>query len=105
MRVGLTEIILIVIIALALIKPDKLLEYSRAVGKALRYIKENKEKIDDEVIEPARKAVEPITQPVKDIQNELTSTIDDIKTELNVSNKGNGSRINLNKNIDDIENR
>ena len=36
MRIGLTELLVIVIIAIALIKPDKLEEYAKTAGRMTR---------------------------------------------------------------------
>ena len=64
-------------------KPEKLKEYARALGKALRYLKDEKEKIDDSVITPVKEAMEPVTDIKKDIDN----TVEDIKETLTVDNK------------------
>ena len=50
MRIGLTEIFIIVVVALALIRPDKLKDYARSFGKALKTIKEEEDKTRKEVI-------------------------------------------------------
>jgi len=67
MRIGLSEVILVAIVALALVKPDKLAEYAGSVGKALKSFSEKR----DGVVEPIREAV----QPVADVQEEMNETL------------------------------
>jgi Sec-independent protein translocase protein TatA len=89
MRIGLAELLVIVIVAVALIKPDKLKDLAKTISKALLIIKEENEKIRKEVVEPVKDAVAPITEPVKeavqpvqDLQNEVIDTVTDIKKEV-----------------------
>lgn len=83
MGIGLSEIILIGLIVLALFKPEKLKEYARALGRALRYLKDEKEKIDDSVITPVKEAMEPVT----DIKKDIDETVGSIKDTLTADNK------------------
>lgn len=83
MSIGLSEVILIGLIVLALFKPEKLKEYARALGKTLRYLKDEKEKIDDSVITPVKEAMEPVT----DIKKDIDETVGSIKETLTADNK------------------
>ena len=83
MSIGLSEIILIGLVVLALFKPEKLKEYAIALGRAIRYLKDEKEKIDDSVITPVKEAME----PVNDIKRDIDDTIDSIKETLTTDNK------------------
>jgi Sec-independent protein translocase protein TatA len=89
MRIGLAELIVIIVIAVALIKPDKLKDLAKTISKALLVIKEENEKIRKEVVEPVKDVMDPITEPVKDaiqpvqdLQNEVMNTVTDIKEEV-----------------------
>lgn len=83
MSIGLSEIILIGLVVLALFKPEKLKEYAIALGRAIRYLKDEKEKIDDSVITPVKEAMEPVT----DIKKDIDETIGSIKETLTTDNK------------------
>ena len=48
MRIGLVELIVIVIVAIALIKPEKLRGIASNVGKAMKIIKEENAKLNEE---------------------------------------------------------
>ena len=89
MRIGLVELIVIVIVGIALIKPEKLKDIIGSVSKALRIIKEENEKINKDVIEPIQEAVKPVTEPIEDIikpvqetKQELVQGIQDIKDSV-----------------------
>lgn len=69
MRIGLTELIVIIILAVALIKPDKLGEYAKTAGKALKKIKETTNEINTQVVEPVKEAVEPVKEVVEEVTN------------------------------------
>ncbi len=49
MRIGLSEFLVIIIAVIALIKPDKLAEYSRAICGTIKTIKNEKNKIETEI--------------------------------------------------------
>ena len=71
MRIGLTELLVIVIIAIALIKPDKLEEYAKTAGRMTRkFLNETKDLNESaneikETIESATKPISSITEEVK----------------------------------------
>lgn len=69
MRIGLTELIVIVVIAIALIKPEKLGEYAKTAGQALRKIKETTNEINTQVVEPVKEVVEPVKEVVEEVKN------------------------------------
>ena len=81
MKIGFTELILVVIVAFVVIGPDKLPEYARKLGKMLRELKKYtgaaSEEIQKNVVEPLneiqapiKEAVAPLTDLKKDIEEE-----------------------------------
>ena len=70
MHMGLSEIAIIIILAIALIKPDKLKELAGSLGRMVKDIKDNKEEI---------------TEPVRGVLTEtdrIREEIDDIKKDI-----------------------
>lgn len=49
MRLGIAEIALIVILAIALIKPEKLKEYMKSMRQAFSKVKEVRKEVDEEI--------------------------------------------------------
>lgn len=47
MRIGITEVLLIVVVAIAVLKPEKLPEYAKKFGQLTREISKSKAAIDD----------------------------------------------------------
>ena len=89
MRIGLVELIVIVIVAIALIKPEKLRGIASNIGKAMRIIKEENDKLNKEIIEPVKETVEPLTQPlqdavkpVTDLTKEVENTVNEVKNNI-----------------------
>lgn len=81
MRIGLTELFVIAVIAIALLKPEKLPEYAKKFGAAMQRLKENT-KVLSEVTEPVKDAVRPVT----DIKDEITGQVEQMRTELTSTN-------------------
>ena len=70
MHMGLSEIVVIIVLAIALIKPEKLKELSATLGKTVRDIRENKDSL---------------TEPVKEVLVEtdrIKEEIDNIKEDV-----------------------
>lgn len=70
MRIGLTELAVIVILAIMIIKPDKLSDYAKSMGKAIRELKHEVSNVKDS----ASDIVEPITE-VRESIDEIASDI------------------------------
>lgn len=74
MRIGLTELIVIAIVTIALIKPDKLGEYAKIAGSVFRKFKNETKEINEsmnEVKEEIKEAIEPITSTKEEIKKEF----------------------------------
>ena len=65
MRFGIAEIVLVVFVAIALLKPEKLKEYIVALNNASKTFKETKKQIQDE----AKDIVEPVMDIKKDVDD------------------------------------
>lgn len=89
MRIGLVELIVIIIVAIALIKPEKLRGLASNIGKAMKIIKEENEKLNSEIVNPVKETVEPITKPlqdtvkpVTDLTKEVEKTVNEVKSNI-----------------------
>lgn len=90
MRIGFLELIVIVGVALIVFGPDKMPEFARTVGKALKELKsvtgelskEMKESIA-EPLEEIQKPIKEITAPLTDIKKEFDNSIKDVTDSFN----------------------
>lgn len=82
MRIGLGELILVLIVALVILGPDKLPQYMKMLGNGIRELKKStsglNETLEKEVVKPLneaakplRDAVEPINETVSDLQKSI----------------------------------
>ena len=85
MKIGFTELILVVIVAFVVIGPDKLPEYARKFGKMLRELKKYtgaaSEEIQKNVVEPLNEIQAPIKEavaPLTDIKKDIDSSMRDV---------------------------
>lgn len=85
MKIGFLELVVVLVVALLLIGPDKLPDYARKAGAALRKFKGYSGKLADEIneniVEPMQDAAEPLKKVAKDITDplsEMKKTIEDI---------------------------
>lgn len=65
--IGLSEIILIVIIAIAFLKPEKLPEYVKAMREAFSMVKDTKKEVSN-VVKPYQEMSDAITKDVDEIK-------------------------------------
>ena len=90
MKLGFMEILVILIVALLVIGPDKLPYYTKKLGVALKEFRKVSEDVTKEVREnvidpleeasaPLREAIEPLEDLKKDIEGNLTSVEKDFK--------------------------
>ncbi len=89
MKIGFTEIILIFIVALIVIGPDKLPYYARKLGAGLREFRKATDDMTKEIREgvvepleeaqkPIREAMEPFEQLDRDVRNNFKETSDSL---------------------------
>ena len=89
MKIGTLELVVIAIVALLVIGPNKLPEYARKLGQAMREfkkatnslskeIKENIVEPLDEVQKPLKDAVAPLTEMEKEIKGSIKEVTDSV---------------------------
>lgn len=89
MKIGLWEIVVIVVVAMIVIGPDKLPEYARTAGKWLRQLRtytDTATKEVKEITEPLKEITEPlkdITDPLNAIKKDITSSVTDVTKSIN----------------------
>ena len=99
MKIGPLELVIVFIVALIVIGPNKLPEYAKKFGEAMREFKKASSVLTSEIKEnivepleeaqrPLREAMEPITELDKEIRGnikEVTDSVDRKSTRLNSS--------------------
>ena len=99
MKIGIQELLVVFIVALIVVGPDKLPYYAKKLGQAFgqfrRYTEEATKDIRESVVEPLneaqrplREAMEPVTELEKDVRknvNKLKKSISDIGKPSNES--------------------
>ncbi len=90
MRIGIGELVVIFLIALVVIGPDKLPEYARQLGKALGELKKStsglNEEIRKDVIVPLNEAAQPLreaVEPINDSVTQIKSDMDKVTKTIN----------------------
>lgn len=87
MRIGLIELVVVIILAIALIKPEKLKGLASNLGKALRILKEENTKINKDIVEPFKETMKPITEPIEEVIKPVQEIQNDIKEAVNNTKK------------------
>jgi len=85
MKIGLWELIVVFIVALLVIGPDKLPRYAQMLGKALREFRNATQDMTNElkenVVEPLEKAQQPLREamePLEEMDREIRSSVSDV---------------------------
>ena len=86
MKIGVWELVVVFIVALLVIGPDKLPEYAKKLGEALRqfkkYSSEATKEIRESVVEPLQEAQRPLREamePLNDLEKSVRGEVDDLK--------------------------
>ena len=94
MRVGMTELLVIFVVALIVIGPDKLPAYAKKLGEALaefkKFSNEATKEIRESVVEPLEEAQQPLREamaPVTELQKEVQGNVKDLKQAWNAVGK------------------
>lgn len=77
MRIGLIELLIIVIIAVAILRPEKLPEYAKKFSSSMQRLKESTKTLN-EVTEPVREAVKPVTE----LKEEIIDQVEQFKKDM-----------------------
>lgn len=91
MKIGTLELVVILVVALLVIGPNKLPEYARKFGQALKEFKKASDSITkeikeniveplDEVQKPLKEAVAPLTEVEKEIQSNIREVTDSVNS-------------------------
>lgn len=90
MKIGFTELILVMVVALLVIGPDKLPQVMRQLGKGLAQFKaatdEATKEIRQSVVEPLEEAQKPLKEalePVQEIEKAINGNVKDLKKSIN----------------------
>ena len=89
MKIGMMELVVVFIVALLVIGPDKLPEYAKKLGKALKEFRKVSESVTSEIrediIDPLNDATAPVREafePITDLSKDIKSDIDGIKKDF-----------------------
>ena len=89
MKIGIQELLLVFIVALFVIGPDKLPYYAKKLGQALgqfrRYTEEATRDIRESVVEPLNEAQKPLREamaPVTELEKDIRRNVDEVKKSI-----------------------
>lgn len=89
MKIGWMELLVIVIVALVVVGPDKLPDYAKKAGKALKEFKKISadltNEITEDVVKPLNEAAKPLKEaakPINEATESLKATTKDIKKQV-----------------------
>lgn len=89
MRIGITELIVVFVIALFVIGPDKLPAYARKLGEALaqfrKYSEEATKDIKESIVEPLEEAQKPLkeaVEPLRELDKEVRDNVKDVQASF-----------------------
>ena len=89
MKIGALELLVVFIVALLVIGPDKLPQYAKKFGAALREFrsasKDVTQEIRESVIDPLEEAQKPLREamePLEDLKKDLKADVRDVEKEL-----------------------
>lgn len=93
MRIGMTELVLVFIVALFALGPDRLPAYAKKLGEAIsqfkKYSEETTREIKESVVEPLEEAQAPLREAAKPLED-LDKTVRDSVKEVKESFAGTG---------------
>ena len=90
MGIGTTELLLILVVALFVLGPEKMPVYAKKMGKTLNSLKSYagklSEDINENIIEPIEEVQKPLNkamEPLTNISKDINKPMEDIKTSIN----------------------
>lgn len=90
MKLGFGEILVICVVALFVIGPDKLPYYAQKLGEALKEVRKAtsgiSQEIKENIVEPLDEAAKPIkeaVEPLTDLKKEMDASVKDIQKSFN----------------------
>ncbi|MDO5336621.1 MAG: twin-arginine translocase TatA/TatE family subunit [Eubacteriales bacterium] len=89
MRIGITELIVVFVVALFVVGPDKLPVYARKLGEALaqfrKYSEAATKDIKECIVEPLEEAQRPLreaVEPLNELNQELSGNVKEVKSSF-----------------------
>lgn len=89
MKIGITELIVVFVIALFVIGPDKLPAYARKLGEALsqfrKYSEDATKDIKESIVEPLEEAQKPLreaVEPLQELDKEVRDNVKDVQASF-----------------------
>ncbi len=89
MKIGIQELLVVFIVALVVIGPDKLPYYAKKLGQALgqfrKYTEEATKDIRESVVEPLNEAQKPLREamaPVTELEKDVRRNVDEMKKSI-----------------------
>ncbi|MDO4323743.1 MAG: twin-arginine translocase TatA/TatE family subunit [Lachnospiraceae bacterium] len=89
MKIGIQELLVVFIVALVVVGPDKLPYYAKKLGQAFgqfrKYTEEATKDIREGIVEPLNEAQKPLREamePVTELEKDIKHNVDDIKKSL-----------------------
>lgn len=74
MAIGISELLLILVLVLLLMKPEKMKEFAKKAGEAFRTFREAKEDVEEATV-PVKEAVDEAVAPVKEAVDGIKDTV------------------------------
>lgn len=87
MKVGTSELLVIFIVALLVLGPEKIPKYAKQAGKFLGSIKVYADKLSEDINESVVKPLEEVKKPLKEAVEPLSNIADDINKPIKDINK------------------
>ena len=89
MKIGIQELLVVFIVALVVVGPDKLPYYAKKLGQAIgqfrKYTEEATKDIRESIVEPLNEAQKPLREamePVTELEKDIRHNVTDIKKSL-----------------------
>ena len=89
MKIGITELIVVFVVALLVIGPDRLPAYAQKLGQALaqfkKYSAEATQDIKESIVEPLEEAQKPLreaVQPLEELDKAVRADVKELKTSF-----------------------
>lgn len=90
MKIGIWEMIVIAIVALVVLGPDKLPVYAKKLGQALgeikKYSNDLSSDIKENIVEPLNEVAQPLkdaVEPLNDLQKDIKGSVQDVSKSFN----------------------
>ena len=83
MKIGVMELVVILVVALVVIGPDKLPEYARKLGAAMNEFRKASSEMTKEIKESVVEPLEEVQRPLKEALEPLDKLNSDVRKDIN----------------------